>query len=89
MKLKLQGCIVQRGEYSQYFIITINRAYLPGYRTQLPMQETRKMQVLIPGSGRSPGEGNGNPFQYSSLENSMDRGTYSLQSIGLKRVGHN
>ena len=27
-----------------------------------------------PGSGRSPGEGNGNPFQYSCLENSMDRG---------------
>ena len=27
----------------------------------------------IPGSGISPGEGNGNPFQYSCLENSMDR----------------
>ena len=30
----------------------------------------------IPGSGRSPGEGNGNPLQYSSLGNSMDRGTW-------------
>ena len=29
---------------------------------------------LIPGSGRSPEEGNGNPLQYSCLENSMDRG---------------
>ena len=28
----------------------------------------------IPGSGRSPGEGNGNPLRYSCLENSMDRG---------------
>ena len=28
---------------------------------------------LIPGSGRSPGEGNGNPLQYSCLENHMDR----------------
>ena len=28
----------------------------------------------IPGSGRFPGEGNGNPFQYSGLENPMDRG---------------
>ena len=28
----------------------------------------------IPGLGRSPGEGNGNPLQYSCLENSMDRG---------------
>ena len=30
----------------------------------------------IPGWGRSPGEGNGNPLQYSNLENSMDRGTW-------------
>ena len=29
---------------------------------------------LIPGSGRAPGEGNGNPLQYSCLENSSDRG---------------
>ena len=31
---------------------------------------------LIPGLGRSPGEGHGNPPQYSCLENSMDRGTW-------------
>ena len=30
----------------------------------------------IPGSGRSPGEGNGNPLQYSCLENPMDRGVW-------------
>ena len=30
----------------------------------------------IPGSGRSPGEGTGNPLQYSSQENTMDRGTW-------------
>ena len=30
----------------------------------------------IPGSGRSPGVGNGNPLQYSCLENSMDRGAW-------------
>ena len=30
----------------------------------------------IPGSGRFPGEGNGNPFQYSCLENPMDRGAW-------------
>ena len=29
----------------------------------------------VPGSGRSPGEGNGNPLQYSCLENPVDRGT--------------
>ena len=32
---------------------------------------------LIPGSGRSPGEGNGNPLQYSCLENPVDRGASS------------
>ena len=31
---------------------------------------------LIPGLGRCPGVGNGNPLQYSYLENSMDRGTW-------------
>ena len=31
---------------------------------------------LIPGSRRSPGEGNGNPFQHSCLENPMDRGAW-------------
>ena len=31
---------------------------------------------LIPGSGRSPGEGNGNPLQYSCLKNPMDRGAW-------------
>ena len=33
-------------------------------------------QGLIPGSRRSPGEGNGYPLQYSCLENSMDRGAW-------------
>ena len=40
----------------------------------------------IPGSGRSPGEGNGNPLQDSCLENPMDGG--ACQSKGLQRVGH-
>ena len=33
---------------------------------------------LIPGSGRSPGEGNGYPLQYSFLENSIDRGSWQV-----------
>ena len=43
----------------------------------------------IPGSGRSHGEGNGNPLQSSCLENSMDGEACRLQSMGLKRVRHN
>ena len=42
----------------------------------------------IPGSGRSPGEGNGNPLQYSCLENSMDKGAWQATVHGVARVGH-
>ena len=38
---------------------------------------------LIPGSGRSPGGGNGNPLQYSSLENPMDRGAWRATVHGV------
>ena len=43
--------------------------------------------VSIPGSGRSPGGGNGYPLQYSFLENSMDRGAWWATVHG-GRVGH-
>ena len=38
---------------------------------------------LIPGLGRSPGGGNGNPLQYSYLENSMDRGAWWATVYGI------
>ena len=41
----------------------------------------------IPGLGRFPGEGNGNPLQYSSLENSVDGGAWQATFYGLQRVG--
>ena len=37
----------------------------------------------IPGLGRSPGEGNGNPIQYSCLENPMDRGSRQVTVHGV------
>ena len=43
----------------------------------------------IPGLGRSPGEGNGNPLQYSCLGNLMDRGAWRATVHGVSRVGHN
>ena len=42
---------------------------------------------LIPGSGKSPGEGNGYPHQYSCLENSMDRGAWQCIVRGHKESG--
>ena len=50
-------------------------------------------EVLIPASGRSPGDGNGNPLLYSCLENPMDRGAgratvrnVAQSQTGLKRL---
>ena len=40
---------------------------------------------LIPGSGRSPGEGNGNPLQYSCLENPIDRGAWRAIVHGVAK----
>ena len=44
---------------------------------------------LSPGSGISPGEGNGNSLQYSCLGNPMDRGVEDSSPLGHKQVGHN
>ena len=40
---------------------------------------------LIPGLGRSPGEGNGNPLQYACLENPMDRGAWWATVHGVAK----
>ena len=42
----------------------------------------------FPGKGKSPGEGNGNPLQYSCLENHMDRGAWRTTVVGVTRVRH-
>ena len=39
----------------------------------------------IPGSGISPGEGNGNPLQYSCLENPVDRGAWQATVLGVAK----
>jgi len=44
---------------------------------------------LIPGLGRSPGGGNGNPLQHSYLENPMDRGAWWTMVHRSQKVGHN
>ena len=42
----------------------------------------------IPGLGRSPGEGSGNPLQYSCTEKAMDRGAWQATVHGVARVRH-
>ena len=63
----------------------------------LEIYSSRKFQVYIilnyschdPWAGRSPGEGNGNPLQYSCLETPMDTRTWWVTVHGGARVGHN
>ena len=64
------------------FIVVYSRVAQMG--KNLPaMQET----CLIPESGRSPREGNGNPLQYSYLENSLDRGAWWATVHGVTKSG--
>ena len=49
--------------------------YRANHRNQSVNIQIHKIKIM-PGSGRSPGEGNGNPLQYSCLENPMDRGAW-------------
>ena len=59
-------------------------------RASLVAQKVKHLPAVqeIPGSGRSPGEGNGNALQYSCLENPMDGGAWWATVHGLQRVGH-
>ena len=43
----------------------------------------------IPGLGRFPGEGNGNPLQYSSREKPMDKGAWQATVHEVEKVRHN
>ena len=55
-------------------------------KIRLLMQETMRDTGVIPRSGRSPGEGNGNPLQYSCLENSMDQGAWRATVHSCKEL---
>ena len=63
----------------------------PGRLQSLSSQEVRYDRMtntlFVTGSGRSPGEGNGNPLQYSCLGNPMDEKPGGLQSMGSQKSG--
>ena len=62
---------------------------LPGGSVVKTLPATAGDTDSIPGSERSPGEGNGNPLQYSSLKKSMDRGAWraTVHEISKNRTG--
>ena len=68
------------------------QCYLGIYRDPFPGGSDSKESAcsvgdpgLIPGSGRPPGEGNGNPFQYSCRENPMDGGAWQATVPGVAK----
>ena len=63
---------------------------LPGSSVikNLPVVQEMQETGSVPGSGRSPGEGNGNPLQYTCLGNPMDREAWWAAVHGVTRVRH-
>ena len=57
-------------------------------KIQLPMQETQEMLDISLGGEDPLHQGNGNPLQYSCLENPMDRGAWQATVHGVARVRH-
>ena len=58
----------------------------PGGSTLKNLPANAAETGLIPGSGRSPGGGNGSPLQYACLENPTDRGAWRATDHGVVRV---
>ena len=62
--------------------------YIPGGSEVKDLPANEGDMSLIPKSGRSPGEGNGNPLQHSVLGSPMDRGSWWTTVYGATRVRH-
>ena len=58
---------------------------LPGWLSGKESACNAREAGSIPGSGRSPGEGNGNPLQYSCLGNPMDKGAWLAAVHGVAK----
>ena len=68
-----------------YYRIFYNEYVFPGGSSSKESASNAGDLGSIPGSQRSPGNGNGNPFQYSCLENFMDRGAWRATVHGVAK----
>ena len=71
-------------KYLNYILISLRVSLVAQMVKHLPASAGDP--GLIPGSGRAPGEGNGNPLQYSCLENPMDRGAWWAALSGVAKT---
>ena len=68
-----------------YFLLSSHTSGFPGGSEGKASDSNAGDLGSIPGSGRSPGEGNGNPLKYSCLENLMDRGAWWATVHGVAK----
>ena len=72
--------------YSSFVLVAYSLNYrLPWWLSGEKSAYNAEDAGSIPGSGRSPGEGNGNPLQYSCLGNAIDRGAYGMTVHGAAK----
>ena len=73
--------------FSKEVLLCLNMesAWLPRWLSGKELPAKQETWVQWPGSGRSPGEGNGNPLQYSCLGNSMGRGAWWATVHGVAK----
>ena len=75
---------MSQDEGFHFFLYTSRRGF-PGGSVVKNLPANVADVGLIPGSGKSPGEGNGNPLQYSGLENPMNRGAWQATVHGITK----
>ena len=85
LNLQMQNCgygeLMMRLEHPQILVSVV----VPGGSDNKEPDCNAGDLGSIPGLGRSPGEGNGNPLQYSCLENSMDGGAWQATVHGVAK----
>ena len=85
VKILFKGSVQYRYLYIIFIITVPSIMSFPGWLDSKASAYNAGDPGLIPGSGRSPREGNGNPLQYSSLENPMDRGDWWATVHGVAK----
>ena len=82
---RIQSVGSQRVRHNERLTLSLSFGSIPGGSDSKESACNAGDPGLIPGLRRSPGEGNGYPFQYACLENSMDRGAWRATVYGVEK----